>query len=891
MILPTSLLSRIRSLWRHLFRRAQAETSLDDELEAYVEELAAEHRQRGLSEAEARRAALLELGGMDQVKESVREAWMGRWIHDLWRDLRYSMRALRSRPGFTAIAVLTLALGLGGATAVFSIMDGVLFRPPPGISDPGRVVAIDAFARGVAWDGLSYPELQDLRETAHAFSGIAGHVDAPVHLREADGSRESVMVDFVSGDYFRVLGIRATLGRLLTGSDADPHGPRSVLVLGYDFWKSHFGGDRDVLGRTLDLNDVRFAVVGVASRGFGGTVTGQEIQAWAPLPLLVSTGWVTPAFTANTKSRMLSVLGRLAPGAELAGARAELRGRGETAVPEFGVTPQHRRHDDPFFLVLGSAVALLLLLACANVAALFLLRASSRRHELAARLALGASRLVLARQQLIEGTLIVATGAVLGGGGADLVVKRISSLQWQYGKIAYSIDGRVLAFTLAAAALTVVLVTVLPVLRLGRVAPMTVLRSATAGTGRRVSPAQRALVVFQIAASLALVATASMIFTRVRDLVDADVGFDGRNVAMVYFDPRQAGYDAARTRQVIRRLDAAANAEPEITSATLATAAPLLGRGFAMVFRDGQAPQPGDSAAATAGEAGAASSPPRGLKVGIAAVEPSYFHMLGIPLRAGRPFGDEDGPAAPRVAIVSQALARQLWGSEDAVGRYLEQARRGPPARLLVVGVAANVKHTTLWGVDQPVLYVPIVQVPPDGTLLIARGRSGLPSQAVLTRLLAGVDPDLYPDGVWTMNELKRIWIQPQRTVSTWIGVFGLLAVLLSALGVYGAVGHVVRERTPEMAVRCALGAEPRHLVMLAMREGLILSAAGSLGGALLLFWTQTVVRRLLEGMTGIAPAVVAGSALLLGLTMAAASYVPARRVARISPVEVLRQE
>lgn len=885
------LVSRIRSLVRRLFRRSEAEHDLDEELRAYVDELSDEYRRRGLSDEDARRAASLDLGGMDRVKESVRDAWTGEWLHTFVRDLRYSVRALAGSPGFTAVATLTLALGLGGATAVFSVMDAVLFRPPPGIAQAERVVAINRVTDGVMRDGLSYPEFEELRAGAGTFSAIAAHVVAPMRVRNADGSRRNIVVDFASGSYFELLGVLPAVGRLFGENDADPADPHAVLVLSHDFWSSQFGNHPGVIGQTVEITGTAYTVVGVAAPDFEGTMTGQRVEAWAPLPMMVATGVTNQDFTADRSRRFLSLVGRLNRGATVATAREALTARGFGVAPAFGRYPELRRRDERFFRVVGTAVALLLLLACANVAALCLLRASSRQHEFAARLALGASRVRLARRLLVEGALLTTAATIIGAAAADLFVNRTMLLATPLmGEVAFGVDLRVLAFSVVAATGTVLLVSILPVLRLGHVAPMAVLRAATAGGGRPVSNAQRGLVITQVAVSFALVATASTIFRDVRRLLQSDLGFDARNVAMVYVDLRTYGYDEERTEEIIRALSIAANGSPSIVSATVATAAPLLGRGSTTTLRDEEAPEPAPGAIDPDRDA---DPEPRALRVGYAAVQPSYFSVLGIPVQAGRSFVVEDGPETERVAVVTRALARRMWGSTDPLGRYVRvTSRPGDSAeRLRVVGVVADHKHSSLWETDQPVLYVAISQVPPDGTLLIARGRLSEPSPATLRDLLRDVDPELYPDGEWTTEELMANWTLSQRTASFSIGLFGLVAVLLSALGVYGAVGHLVGQRTRELAVRSVLGAGPWHLTALAMREGVLLGAVGLLLGGFLLHWTQTVAERSLDGITGLDPLAVLACLVGLATAVAASSYLPARRAKRIGLVEVLRQE
>ncbi len=878
------LIARLRSVYRNLFHRAQADADLDEELRAYVDALAAEHRGRGLSYEDAYRAARLELRGSDHVKDSVRDVWMGHAVAAVWRDLVYSARGLRQRPGFTLLAIGTLAVGLGSAIGTFSVAYAVMFRPPPGINDPSQVVAIDRVVLGQSWDGFSYPAFQALRDGTHAFKAIAAHVGGPTPFRAAHSAPENVIVDWTTGNYFRVLGVRAALGRLLGSSDAELHDAKSVLVLSHRFWQTRFGGDSSAIGQVVELGGTPFTIVGVAAQDFDGTMTGQHVEAWAPLPLIAASGVAERDWATDRRLPILSVVARLAPGVSASGAQRRFPGDSIAVLSAFGRYPDLQRQDARLFLLVGAAVALLLLLACANVATLCLLRAASRRHELAARLALGASRLTLARQLLLEGSIIAATSGALGGWAAELLVHHVSAIFLHWGQVDFGIDARVMLFAGAAVMVTMALVSIAPVLVIGRADPMQLLRAATAGGGRPVSSTQRVLVAAQVALSLVLVATATTIVRSIRHDLHENVGFDPRHLSLLYFEPRRAGYTTEQYHQVVARIAAEAVSTPGVASATLADGAPLLGRGGAWpVFRDGQAPAP--TADGTAGGA-------HGIPAHVEAVAPGYFSTLRISMQRGRGFRDGDRAGAPAVAVVSAELSRRLWGHGDAIGRYVQLSqRRGPPLRLLVVGVAGDVRYSTLTDAVQPLIYLPLYQRPTDATLLIVRGPAADPAPALLKRILERAAPDLHADGAWTSTELMVNSLRPQRVVSTWIGVAGIAALLLAALGVYGTVGYAVRMRARELAVRSALGATPRRLVVQAMREGLRLAALGAVVGTGLLFWTQALVRRSLDGISGVDPVAVAVCVALLAAVMAVAGFVPARRVTRISPSEVLREE
>ena len=386
-------------------------------MKAYVELSAARYQRDGMPPTDARRRAHLDAGGIEQVKERVRDAWMGNSVALVWRDVRYSVRSLRRNPGFSIVAIATLALGLAGATAVFSIMNAVLLRPLPGLADPGTLVTLQRVQRQAILEEFGYPDFRDLRAGTHALAGLAAQCGWGMRLGDTPGERRSMIVDFVSGEYFSVLGVRAALGRLLGPADEAAGRGNAVIVLRYDVWRDQFNGDSAIVGRALKLNGVSFTIIGVATSGFSGTMTAHAVSGWAPLAAILAAPSISADMLTDRGAGWLDLFGRLAPGATIADAQRDLdaiaarlalayttnAGRGVRVTPFAGLYIDEEHDARNAFQLLGAAVTLLLLLACANVASLALVRAGARQRELASRMALGASHAALLRQMFIEG--------------------------------------------------------------------------------------------------------------------------------------------------------------------------------------------------------------------------------------------------------------------------------------------------------------------------------------------------------------------------------------------------------------------------------------------------------------------------------------------------------
>ncbi|HEY5063126.1 MAG TPA: FtsX-like permease family protein, partial [Gemmatimonadaceae bacterium] len=540
------------------------------------------------------------------------------------------------------------------------------------------------------------------------------------------------------------------------------------------------------------------------------------------------------------------------------------------------------------FQLLGGAVALLLLLTCANVASLCLVRAGTRQRELASRLALGASRGALLRQMFIEGMLIAGAAAIVGTAAAEALVHARALVRTAMSGVPLvdaPLDARVLVFALLAAVTTAVLVSMLPAIRAGRANPVMLLKDGTAGSGRRRSTAQRTLVALQAAGSLMLLIVASLVFGTFHRLVNQNPGFDPRGVAAAEFDPREEGLDSAHSRKYFRALLDQSAATPGIESAALATIVPP--ERYAdrtAVFRAEDAP----SRDVLRGHGFDVDT-----RAFIDEVSPSFFAVLRIPILRGRAFTGRDDANAPPVVVVSRSLAARLWPNVNPIGRYLawpeddRNAEPRPPSE--VVGIAADTRHSILGGDLPLVMYVPLEQQDVRYAGLIVRGRAAAPSAAAMLQIAAAVDRAVPAFRVSTMQERIVESVLAQRSASMWIGALGVIALALASIGLYGVASQSVLQRRRELAVRCALGATPGDLAALVMREGTRLAAAGVVGGLALSIAGTRVAERFVTGIERGNPAYALGCAALLALVMLAAAYIPARRASRLDPVDALR--
>jgi putative ABC transport system permease protein len=849
----------------------------------------------------------------------------GKLVENLIQDLRFSLRALMKCPAFAALAILSLALGIGANTAIFSLVNAVLLRPIPALRDPGRLVSLYRMQKNEPYYSMGYPDYADLRDRSHSFSGVAAHSGAALSL--GGGAPERLIGDLVTGSYFQVLGVRAAQGRLLGPEDDSSRGAHPVAVLSYALWQRKFGADPAVLGRKLMLNGYPFTVIGIAPERFTGTTTGQPYDIWLPMSMFdqARPSFVGHHFFEERAWGWLSVFGRLSPGVSFEQAQAEIQGIARQLAQEYpntnagrtvalvrgvGLDPDDRASLSSLLILLFAGVGLLLLIACANVAGLLLVRAGARQREIAVRLALGAGRGRVIRQLLVEGLLLALAGGGVGLLIAPWAVRLAIALTGGASALRGTdvrVDPSVLGFTLLASVVSGLAFALAPALRASRPDLVNSLKQGAPGAGRRQSGLQRALVVGQVALSFVLLMAAGLLVRSVHKLLTTDPGFEAHNVLLASIDLSLQGYTPARGlefyRQVLDRLRAA----PGVVAASAATSVPPdEWPGAVSIFYPGQEP-PQDVLRGHEFQLG--------LRVNFAGVAPGFFRSLGIPILRGRDFNAADAGAAqrdgdgnflgnsvrepgqaapPGVVIINRKLAERLWPRRDPIGRRISWPTLvGPPRPPLdVVGVVADCEYLSLVRSAPLMMYVPLAQnYSPHATFIVRTASSPGGLAAVLSADIHAVDKDLPVYGVTTMPQRLALSQWQRRMGASLISAFGLLALLLAAIGLYGVIAHSVALRTREIGVRMALGARGEDVLRLALRQGMSLAFAGLAGGLACGLLLSRALMGMLVGVSAVDPwALVAAAASLATVTLLAC-YIPARRAAAVDPMVALRYE
>lgn len=803
------------------------------------------------------------------------------------QDLRYGLRTLARNPGFTATAVATLALGIGANTAIFSVINAVMIRPLPGVREPQRLLWVTNRLGGRARP-LSYPDFVDQRERPGAFAGLMAFDRRAVHLATG-GEAERVEAEIVSGEFFSVLGVEAYRGRTLLPDDERQ--ARPVVVLSHAYWQRKYEASVAAVGAALSINGRAYTVVGVAPPGF----LGLDLEKLPDVYVNLS-AWMQASRRremTNRDSAWLGVMGRLSPAASASQASAQVatlasrssaeraadrRGLTASTEPVRGFVPPGHGGDILPLAVLGlAATGLLLLIAAGNVASLLLARAAARRREIGIRLALGASRARILRLLLAESLLLALLGAALGALLSDWTLEVLLSRLAAPPGIQPALDRAVLVYATAVAAGTSLLFGLAPAWSASRVNPASSVKDAATGSASR-SRLQGALVATQMALCVVLLAAAGLFLRSLENAAFSDVGLDRRtagSVLAVSFDLETQGYSRDGRQAFERTLLERVASTPGVVSAALAEILPLAGRAIG----DSVAPE-GQEAAN--GEAGMTFTN---------SVSPGYFRTLGISLVAGRDFQDSDRPGAAKVAVVNELLARRFWPGESPLGKRLRVG--SDPGLYEVVGVAREGKYVSLTEEPRPFLYLPLLQrgAAFGETVLLARSDSGAAILDALRAEARRLDPALPLFHVRTLAQSLDGQLADRRQGTLLIAVFGALALLLAAVGLYGVVAFAVAGHTREIGVRMALGAKRRDVVGLFVGRGARLALVGVGAGLVLSAGLTRLLAGLLFGVGPTDAATFAGVAVLLVAVALLASWLPARRAARIDPMEALRHE
>ncbi len=910
-------------LWRR-----HREEDLEGEIQSHLRMAIRDRMERGEGREEAEHRARSEFGNIGLVKEVTREMWGWTSLERLAQDLRYAFRMMRRSPGFTAVAVLTLALGIGANTAIFSLVDAVLLRSLP-VRDPDRLVL---FGSGRSWGMISgisrnyeifsYPQYRYFRELNRSFSGLCafGSEKETVRIRKGDGAVETATSRLVSGNYFSVLGVPAAAGRLLSENDDRP-GAAPAVVISDRYWSKIFHRSPAAVGGPLEINGMLFTIVGVTPpEFFGESLEADPAEMWLPIntyPEIV----MRPGVLGGTDARWLLLVGRLAPGTDetqaQAGVTTQLRqfllahklpdsggtqkdGQDEVRAAisratvrltpgGAGVSHLRTRYSEPL-QILFVIVALVLVIACANLAGLLVARAAARRREISVRLALGAGRGRLIRQFLTESILLSLFGGLVGLFLALTGTRALLGLVFRGAHtvvIDASPDLRALVFLLLISLAAGVLFGMAPALHALRSDLNASLRSGPQSavvSGRRRLGLGKVLVVAQVALSLLLIVAAGLFVRTLVNLVRQDLGFDRRNVVLVRIAPQIAGYKPEQLESLYQRIRERVTATPRVLECGLSLYTPLTGENW--------------SGNAAIGHY----TPEQNKNVGAAwnRVSAGYFESMGIPVLMGRGIGPQDLAAAPDVAVINQTFARRYFPNENPVGQRFGWTDSAKTA-LEIVGVVKDTSHDYLRDETPPMFFLPLTQksgmsdedrVDAYAQNLVVRfdGKPTAASDAV-RRALRTADPGLPVIDVTTLDEQVSASMNGEQLIGGLASFFGLLALVLACVGLYGLMAHAVTRRTNEIGIRVALGAGRGGVLWMVLREALTLAACGLVLGLPLALAATRIARTQLYGVTPYDPLSFAGAMLLLAIVTIVAGLIPARRAAQVDPMVALRYE
>jgi len=899
-----SILRNLTSGLRTLFHKEEVEQEMDEELRGFLDAAVKEKMRSGMSQGEALRAARVEMGSMDAVKEEIRSAGWEGTLETLWQDLRYGMRQLRRNPGFTAVAVLTLALGIGANTAIFSVVDAVLLRPLP-FRDPVMLVQLWETQASPGTYPLSGPNYLDWQAQNQTMEGTSLFTWGLNYNASGAGEPEQALVIRTQANFFSLLGVESLVGRTFLEGE-DWAGRDHVAVLSYGFWQRHFGGGKDAVGKTIDLNGEKYAVVGFMPAWFRSG--GGLADLWIPMDM-------SEKNLGPRGNHQYRAIGRLKRGVTVAKAQAELKtiakrleeqypnSNREVGAAVIPLKEQLVGSSRLQLLTLLSAVGLVLLIACANVANLSLVRATGRHREIAVRRAIGASRARVARQLLTESVLLSLLGAAFGlliGWDCVGILAAAKTLPFPRTN-PIALNGTVLAFTIGVSLLVGILVGLAPALQASQVhlneELKTAVKAVLGPSGRR-GILRDALVVGEIAISLALLIGAGLLLRSFIKLREVEVGIHPQGVltAQIVLPPKK--YTTLEQGMAFfDQLLAGLKGAPGVEAAAVGSQLPLKGGNNAKIIIEGRESSAFDN-----------------IFVEMNAVTPDYFRAFGIPFLKGRNFTPQDLqnaveavrqdvhmsqsgkmqalPVGLLVAVINQTMARKFWPDQDPLGKTFKLGGNGP---FTVVGVVGDVKE---WGIRQPVIpqaYYALSRalVPPVSTLsIVVRGAVGTEAlPAAVRSQVRSLDSSLALFNVRTVEEVISQSMTDTSYQSLLLTSFALLALLLTAVGIYGVMAYTVTQRTHEIGIRLALGAHPRQILRLIMRHGAQLTVVGvalGIAGALVL---TRFLANLLFGIQSRDPFTFVVVATLLAVVALLASYIPARRAAKVDPMVALRYE
>jgi macrolide transport system ATP-binding/permease protein len=881
---------QLRILLEPLFRRDRLDESMEEEMRFHIEERAADLRRSGFPQDEAKRKAQIEFGGKETYKEECRDARAFQWVHGFVSDVRFGVRMLRRSPSFAILAILCLTVGIGANAAVFGWIEGTLFRPYPLVAHQERLFVLAGRARGVTgYDATSWPDFLDFQRNCKLIdSFIAEHIVGTT-LSVGDRAQRTVG-SLVSANYFDALGIRPVLGRGFRPGEDTGRNAHPVVVISYQLWQDRFHGDPSVIGKTQIMNGMPHTIVGVAPEGFYGTFVGYAWGFWVPASMqerFDSTGYQLE----DRGARWIEGFVRLKPGVSVQQAQQEIaavarrleidfpdtnRGRGIKLLPlwesPFNATDSMR----PTLKITALVVFFVLVIACANVSNLLLVRAFARRHELTVRMAVGAGRGRLIKQLLTE-SLLLASVALAGGilvahwcrNLLVLLVPPRSGPIFMKGEL----DWRVLALSAAVCLMSILLFGMIPALQTSKLDISGTLKCESVGVigTRGKSKLRSALILLQVALSFVLLVGAGLLLESVQRIRNTSPGFARDGVLITSINLLAAGYDPPRAKNFQNELLDRVQGLAGVEAAAYARIVPFsyLGYSSAPIAVDGYQTSPDEQPTADYDE-----------------VSPAYFSTIGIPLLSGRDFTRADDENAPPVAIVNEAMAAHYWRGADPVGMRLRVKDRW----MRVIGVAKNAKYRNMLETTKPFFYVPLRQNPSLQVGLLLRTRQDPSTMGpVLAREVHALDPDVAPYGVMTMGEQPSRQTLTQLVAGRFLAIFGGLALLLATIGLYGVMSYAVSQSTRELGLRVALGAAPSHLMRLVMSRGLGLIGLGIGVGVAVALGTTRLFGYLLYGVSPRDPLSFGSALVIITLSSMAACFLPAWRATRTDPLRALR--
>ena len=913
------LFENIRLGLKALFAKNRVNRELDDELQTFLDESVSEKMRAGMPYPDALRAARLEMGSRQSIKQEVRSAGWESVVESLWQDLRFSVRLLAKSPGFTAVAVISLALGIGSNTAIFTLINGLMLKSLP-VRQPEQLVSFGTQVGGGRVDGITpgpldlfpYRFYQRLQNPNSVFEGVCAYSSfRPIVSYRVSGWGQAAsqgISQLVSGNFFQVFGAAPLLGRVFVPPDAEAPGRGTVAVISYRFWQQNLSGRPDAVGRTLDINDAPFTVIGVMPANFYGvSESDQAPDFWVPLTTQPQIMLEPPSLLTPNGLYWLHLMGRRKPGVPFGKIKAwtttqlqhymidrespglspqrrqEIRGIFIEALPgNSGISDLRAQYSDSLRLLMG-VVVLVLLIACANLANFLLARAASREREISTRLALGSGRARIARQLLIEALVLSLSGGALGLLASYLgtrgLIQFIAGPSVQTG-LSPRPDVRVLLFTLGVSLLTGVLFGLAPALRISglSVAPaaQASVRAAVSGGGRRARLIPQLLIASQVTISLIILVSAGLFVRTLYNLENHDFGFNRGHVLLVRFNAKFAGYKSQQLNPFYLRILESVGAIPGVRSASFSGSPPISGgnwnspitfKGVVMDKKD--------------------------MSTLLNRVGPRYFETVNIPLSHGRTIGYQDTANSLKVVVVNQAFADYFFPKGNAIGQTFTVADPSVTGEFQIVGVVRNSTYRSPRDAPERMAYLPVMQLTGDDAYayVLELRATGQPTGIVegIRRALATVNANLPILDIKTMAEQTDLQMTSEILIARLSGFFSLLALLLACIGLYGVMSHNVLRRTGEIGIRMTLGARTGPVVWMILKESLFLLLIGIGCGVPLTLAVVRLFQSQLFGLTSFDPLTLTASVMTISIVVLAAAYFPARRAAHVDPAVTLR--